>query len=339
VANTGEQMVYNRLKVYLQQKKLKFMNFWGLIFILLIVILVLSEIFLRLYFGFGNPLLYIADDQIGYLLVPNQQTHRFGNFIYINKYSMRSPEITPKTEANTLRILLIGDSIANGGWWTDQSQILSERIKAKLQSKLVNSQFKSLEVLNASANSWGPRNQLAYLQKYGIFHAQTIILLLNTDDLFGTAPTSIPVGKDINYPVKKPVLGMIEFLSRLLPYKPPKEMEIVQQEGGDRVGFNLDAITKINAFAQENNCKFLLAMTPLVREVIPPGPRDYEIKARARLTALTEEKNITYLDFLPIFTSYNQPEQLFRDNIHLSAEGDQLVSAEISKLYEKLNFN
>ncbi|HBE20024.1 MAG TPA: lipolytic protein G-D-S-L family, partial [Cyanobacteria bacterium UBA11367] len=41
----------------------------------------LLEVGLRLFWGFGNPLIYIADDEIGYLLAPNQKTKRFGNRI------------------------------------------------------------------------------------------------------------------------------------------------------------------------------------------------------------------------------------------------------------------
>jgi hypothetical protein len=37
------------------------------------------EAILRIVFGFGNPLIYEADAEIGYLLAPNQQTRRFSN--------------------------------------------------------------------------------------------------------------------------------------------------------------------------------------------------------------------------------------------------------------------
>src|SRR4028119_877035 len=88
-------------------------------------LLMMLEGVLRLLLGFGNPLIYIADEQIGYSLAPNQRTRRFGNLIEINQYSMRSPEITETRPESTLRVLLLGDSIANGGWWTDQAETLS----------------------------------------------------------------------------------------------------------------------------------------------------------------------------------------------------------------------
>ena len=58
-------------------------------------LLALAEVGLRVLFDFGNPLIYIADEEIGYLLAPNQRVRRFGNLIEINRYSMRSSTITP----------------------------------------------------------------------------------------------------------------------------------------------------------------------------------------------------------------------------------------------------
>ncbi|WNZ23542.1 SGNH/GDSL hydrolase family protein [Leptolyngbya sp. NK1-12] len=284
----------------------------------------LLELGLRL-FGFGNPLIYIADPQIGYLLAPNQQTRRFGKRIAINQYSMRSPNITATRPPETLRVLLLGDSIVNGGWWTDQSQTISALLQQQLQSQSL--PYHQVEVLNASANSWAPRNQLAYLQRFGSFEAQMIVLVINTDDLFAAAPTSVVVGRDRNYPNRKPVLGLIEVLQRyLLKPKPIPELAAVQAEAGDRVGANLAAVQQIQQLAEKQNAKFMLLMTPLLREVEPPGPRDYEQKARQRLQAFAQTNRIPLIDCLPLFNSLKQPETIYRDHIHLNPSGNQRVS-------------
>jgi hypothetical protein len=302
-----------------------------------IALLVALEMGLRLLFGFGNPLIYIPDEQIGYLLAPNQQTRRFGNRIQVNQYSMRSPAITMKRSPSTLRVLLLGDSIANGGWWTDQAEILSALISAQLQSAVTDTTFKQVEVLNASANSWCPRNEVAYVKRFGTFNAQAVVLLINTDDLFGTAPTSIPVGRDLYYPSRKPPLALVEVFNRyVLRYQPPPEMAAVNAEPGDRVGFNLDAIGQIQEIANLAGACFVLAMTPLLREIGEPGPRDYERGARGRLVELTQTWQMTYIDFLPIFNAAQQPQTLYKDHIHLSSQGNQLVSDMIFRSLEQL---
>ncbi len=315
--------------------------------ILLLVILavvvglfVLLEIGLRSLFGFGNPLIYVSDEQIGYLLAPNQRTRRFGNRIEINQYSMRGSPIAKTPAPSTLRVLLLGDSIANGGWWTDQNNTISSLMMHSLTSA-TNSNYQEVEVLNASANSWSPRNELAYLEKFSTFNAQVIILLINTDDLFGTPPTSLPVGRDRNYPDSKPSLALLEVWQRYLSkQKPILELKAVHNEAGDRVGINLEAIGKIQGLTRQTNSEFLLVMTPLLREIGEPGSRDYEIKARQRLNDFTRAQQINYIDFLPIFNSNPDPKSLFHDHIHLNLQGNQFVSEIIERsLLEILNLS
>lgn len=288
---------------------------------LAILALGLLEIGLR-FLGFGNPLVYIADDQIGYLLAPNQQVRRFGKRIGVNQYSMRGDEIRPQRSPSTVRLFLLGDSVANGGWWTDQSETISTLLQQQLSTA-----GQSVEVLNASANSWGPRNELAYLEKFGTFEAQVVVLLINTDDLFATAPTSVQVGHDRNYPDRKPPFALAEVVTRyLLKAAPIPELAVVQAEGGDRVGVNLGAISKINALVKEAGGTLVIALTPLLRELGEPGPRDYELRARQRLQNFAASQLIPYVDFLPIFNQTGGFKALYRDHIHLNPTGNQQVS-------------
>jgi hypothetical protein len=294
------------------------MNWLRITIALLILVPILLEVALRIFFGFGDPPLYIADPEIGYLLAPNQSVRRFGNRIEINQFSMRSPNFI--SEPQTQRILMLGDSIINGGWWTDQRDVISELMQRS----------SNYEVLNASANSWSPRNQLAYLKRFGTFYATRIVLVINTDDLFGTKPTSLVVGHDRNYPDRKPICAIAEVIERyLLPASKNRERPIaIQTEEGDRVGIILNAIQEIRSIANRNNAEFVLAMTPLLRELKSPGSRDYEITARKRLTEMTQTEKIKYMDFFAIFQSATQtvpPETLYRDHIHLSQTGNQLV--------------
>jgi lysophospholipase L1-like esterase len=303
------------------------MKFVFLVLVVLVSLLVTLEIGLRSLLGLGKPLIYIADPEIGYLLAPNQQTCRFGKAIAVNQYSMRSSPISPQRPAQTLRILMVGDSIANGGWWTDQSQTIATRLQQSLTTTLPPQKFQQIEVLNASANSWGPRNELAYLQRFGNFEAQIVLLLINTDDLFTPAPTSLRVGQDPNYPDQLPPTALVEAVTRyLLRPTPDPELEAkAQAESGDRVGRNLEAIRQIQQLTQQSQSQFLLVMTPLRREIGSPGPRDYEQVARQRLEQFTQNQQISFIDILPIFNQPPNPEHLYIDTIHLSTQGNQTV--------------
>ncbi|MEG4320287.1 MULTISPECIES: SGNH/GDSL hydrolase family protein [unclassified Microcoleus] len=298
------------------------------------------EVLLRVLLGFGNPLIYIADAECGYLLAPNQRVRRLANRIEINQYSMRSKAIAPSPKPETLRVLLLGDSVANGGWWTDQTDTISEimvrQLRLQVQHLASDAQsgakvnYSDFEVLNASANSWGPRNQLAYAKRFGVFGAKVLVLLLNTDDLFASAPCSQVVGRDRSYPDRQPRSATLELLSRyLLPTVPAPQLAAPAAES-DVVGCNLEAISQIQKIAVSANVEFLLAVTPK-RHELGEGPRDWEVKARERLAELVEREKITYIDFLPIFNYEAQISTLYRDSIHLSPQGNQLVSKTISR--------
>lgn len=299
------------------------------------------EVLLRVLLGFGNPLIYIADAECGYLLAPNQRVRRLANRIEINEYSMRTGAIAPSPAAETLRVLLLGDSVANGGWWTHQtdtiSEIMARQLRLQVQNLASDAQlgskvnYSDFEVLNASANSWGPRNQLAYAKRFGVFGSKVLVLLLNTDDLFASAPCALVVGRDRSYPSRKPRSAALELLSRyLLPTVPARQFAAQRAESGDVVGCNLEAICQIQKIAVSANVEFLLAVTPK-RGELGEGSRDWEVKARERLAELVEREKITYIDFLPIFNSEAQLPTLYRDSIHLGPQGNQLVSKTISR--------
>ena len=297
---------------------------------ILLVGILLLELGLRLLFGFGNPPLYIADNEIGYLLAPDQRVRRFGNRIEINQYSMRTHAIDKARPKDTLRIFLVGDSIVNGNWWTDQTQTLS----ALLEQTLATPIDQPVEVLNASANSWGPRNELAYLRRFGTFEAQILMLVINTDDLFGTQPSPLQVGKDRSYPDKKPRLALLEIIHRLQKQSPIPGLKEIQNESGDRICKNLTAIKEIKQYVNARDGQLLLAMTPLKREVLG-GPRDYEVVARKRVDEFVGQQQIQYIDFLSLFQDNIEPADLYRDHIHLSPTGNKLVVQALTPLILK----
>ncbi len=295
------------------------------------VLLLILEVILRSRYGLGDPLLYQADEKVGYLIAPNQTVIRNGNTIRINRYSMRSDEISDRKIPGERRFFFIGDSVTNGGWWNPQDSIISERFKQHLQeSQLEN--VPTITVLNASANSWSPRNELEYLRQFGLFDTDILILIINTDDLFGTAPNSLVVGREKNYLDRKPIGAIGELIERyrLSKLPPLSELQRIHSEEGDRVGRILEAIEAIHRLTLRNNVEFLMLMTPLLREVDGKS-RNYERVARDRLDELAKKEGINYIDLLEPFKAKDNAKQLYHDNIHLNAMGNEEVSQIILK--------
>ena len=140
------------------------------------------------------------------------------------------------------------------------------------------------------------------------------------------------MGKDINCPDQQPILAVEEILEKVFSRNPNiPGMDKIMGERGDRVGFNLEAIEKMKAIATENESQFMMVLTPLKREM-NPEPRDYEKVARKRLQDWVDTNHVEFIDFLPIFAKQENIDTLYRDHIHLSPLGEQLVSEHISEL-------
>lgn len=171
-----------------------------------------AELFARFYLHLGDPPLSIPDAEIDYLFAPNQDCNRFGNRIVYNNVSMRSEhDIDAVPKPGQRRILLVGDSVVNGGVLTDQSALASTLLDAELRAKGLGDAY------NVSAGSWGPMNYAAYFRRYGIFGATDLVLEVNSHDLWEDDPkvsAGACVGKDIAFPDHKPLLACWEGFDR-----------------------------------------------------------------------------------------------------------------------------
>jgi lysophospholipase L1-like esterase len=173
--------------------------------IFIVVFAGLTEIILRYKFGFCNAPLYVNDPDFEYIYAPNQEVTRFGNLIRTNSLSMRSEEIA---ESDSIVILLVGDSVINGGSLTDHDNIGS----TMLEKRFLKEFKKKVRVLNISAGSWGPDNIAAYLKKNGLFNAKLICLVTSSHDahdiMYMYGPS--PVGIDPGMPDKQYKVALVE---------------------------------------------------------------------------------------------------------------------------------
>ncbi len=155
-----------------------------------------AEVVLRYKYGFLSAPLYVASPDYEYVYAPNQEIVRFGNTIRTNSYSMRNDPIDP---SDTTVVLLVGDSVVNGGSLTDQDSLASTLLEKRLTQALGG----RVRVLNISAGSWGPDNVAAYLKKYGLFNADLMCLVASSHDAHDIMGHEPIVGIDPNLPDKQ----------------------------------------------------------------------------------------------------------------------------------------
>jgi hypothetical protein len=188
-------------------KRLWTTRWWVLLLSSFLLVSVTAELVLRFGLELGDPMLYVKHPTIEYLPHPGRYA-RWGKHIFINRYGMRTREFSErKQDPSELRVLCIGDSILFAGAQTDQGELATHILEGVLTQRLKRPTL----VANVSAGSWGPANLSAYIDAYGIFDADIVIVALNTQD-----PEDIPTfGElDADHPPSRPFSALGEALER-----------------------------------------------------------------------------------------------------------------------------
>jgi hypothetical protein len=147
---------------------------------LLLAALLLGEGLLRIW-GFGSPVLYVADPQAGYYPAPHQSVGRYRGRVYINAYGMRSPDYPARKPVGVFRVLMIGDSTLYGGSYVDQGELYSNLLERALASA---ASSRPVQVMAIGVNAWGPFNELGYVDKFGTFDADLVLIDLPIEDIY-----------------------------------------------------------------------------------------------------------------------------------------------------------
>lgn len=169
-----------------------------------------AEVFARAWLGLGDPPLSIRDPEIEYLFAPSRCYERFHHRVCYNRWSMRAPDFTPVRAGCERRVMVLGDSIVNGGSLLDQPDIATDVLRRKLNESGIRT-----IVGNISAGSWGPANVNAYTRRFGWFDADLAIFVFNSDDI-DDVPQFVPeLGPE--FPLQTPLFALQEVVERYVP--------------------------------------------------------------------------------------------------------------------------
>lgn len=180
-----------------------FMKYFRYLIVFVISALVIAELFFRWY-GLHDYPTYREDPNYEYIHTSNQQRVIYRNEFFTNSFGMRSDNIDNKKR----KILLIGDSVINGGNRNSNKELASSIIQEKLGD--------SFQVLNISSGSWGPDNGMEFLIKHGNFDADLICLIFNSHDAGDIIDFTPVVGIDPIRPNKNDFFAFISFCKRFL---------------------------------------------------------------------------------------------------------------------------
>lgn len=263
---------------------------------------IVAEVTLRV-FG-GSRFLYRADPEIEYLPAPNQAVIQNGVDMRTNAWGMRSDAATETRPVDAFRVLVMGDSIVFGHTNISHDDLATTRL-----SRAQMDDGRQIEVLNASATSWGPGNMLAWLDRFGTLEADAIVLVLSTHDL-GDDRTFKPPNRNV-YPQAAPVSLLVDGLWWRLTPDPADSAPDDPRSEGDAMAA-LPALFKRVAEAPTGGC---LIVHPTAEEWKAKLPTAEE--QRLETTALGAGLDVFYgRDFISDASDYS-------DGIHLSAAGQE----------------
>ncbi|TCT04305.1 SGNH/GDSL hydrolase family protein [Aquabacter spiritensis] len=289
-----------------------------------------TEMVLRLGLGLGDPPLSVRDPKVDYLLKPSQTYQRFGMVYSVNAYGMRARDPSPTKEPCEFRVLVVGDSVLNGGAVVDQRVIATSVAERKLADAL----RRPIWVANISAGGWAPEHQKAYLERFGWFDADVAVFVLSTHDLHQRAAFHPDMGP--NFPAQAPPLALFEAVERYLPRYVPFVAQFlpVPEEGIARPGVDdpkaAEAIlTDLLAEARSKTKQVVVLHHRTLEELSGDAPPD-EIKDGERLREIALAGGAAYLDLGPVERNPPGGETLYRDGIHLTAAGQAVLEGALT---------
>ena len=281
--------------------------------------LLIIEISLRIA-GFGQMPLYTASNEWEYMTTPNQSGYRLGNRFYINAYGMRSDEV----DSTRRHILGLGDSVLFGGAQTDQDSLATSLFTNET----------GIQLLNISAGSWGPDNCAAYLRHYGLFNAEAMVLVVSSHDAHDIITHEPVVDVHPSYPSRQFCCATVEVFSR---YVLPRIISTTQKDPDQKVlaesGIRKDGIPFNPGFDQLKHMCDSAHIPMLVyihAEQTELSAGKYNDQGDEIITWCTAN-NIPIIKDLDHGLTVSD----FRDNIHLSAQGQRNMANHI-KSYLKL---
>ncbi|PZO20606.1 MAG: hypothetical protein DCF26_02705 [Burkholderiales bacterium] len=294
-----------------------------------LVLVVVAELVSRFVLGLGTPPLYEADAGFEYRLLPNQDVRRFGNHIQVNRWGMRSPDFgNTKTDPQELRVMVFGDSVVNGGSQIDQAALSTSLLQSALQTQMV----RPVTVGNISAGSWGPGNWLAYADRFGFFEADVVVLVVGSGD-HADNPVFAPL--DADHPSQAPTLALQEAVLRYLPrylnhylpealgglWKEPSEGTTATRETNlqDRARGQAD-LQQFLQLAQGRQRHAIVLHHPDLDELTSGSYAD----GHAQMQALVQGMSLPFVELRTVYQAAGS--KLYRDNIHHSAQGQQVMA-------------
>lgn len=265
--------------------------------------LLAGEVALRA-LGLRDHPLFVVDTRYEYLMAPEQDV-RYGRIRYAtNELGLRNGPIGPKKRR---RVLVLGDSVINGGQQTTQDSLATAIAQA----------LTGVELINVSAASWGPDNAMAFLRAHGTLEADGLIAVFSSHDAYDRMTFEPIVGAHPSYPDRRPRLALTAQLDRLL-YRAGPGHRPARERGAFVQGWR-----DLRDTCGTLGIPFTLLLHPELGEL---AMGHYDDRGRRILDSLNAWQ-VPVVELLPLMDS-----SLYTDRIHLDNAGQRQLAATLAEV-------
>lgn len=253
--------------------------------------------------------LYVADSRIGYIPAPSQSGMFLRrNYWHFNSLSMGAGEFRPSMKMRD--ILLLGDSIVLGGNHLKENERLGPNLGDQTSS----------HVWPVSAASWSLRNELLYvkLHPHVANDVDEFVFVLNSGD-FGEASSW---ACEWTHPRRPPMLAAIYLFQKyILKECPPVESSRRVATGDWKL-----ELARFVAQADSLGKPVHVFLYPTRSELLDRR------RMQDDLLSHVPELRAAGVRSLHLIADYSEWQATFyRDDIHPSAEGTQILAAVMSR--------
>jgi hypothetical protein len=284
------------------------------IILALVILTFTAEAALRI-FGLGDPVLLESDKSCQYLLRPSQNHYRFFVHTRINNCSMRSDDFPAEKPFGYCRLLFVGDSITYGTTRIDQDKIFTELLHRELPARL----HRPVEVLNASTSAWAIGNELGFIKSHGIFHSDSVVLVLNNGDLSQRLATANDVGNVLYF--ERPACAICELVHH---YSSPAKSDAgtSQQDDQAQEDSNLRNLDKFHDLVAASQAKMIILFVPFRRDLSIAHP----VVIQPRLLKWGSSRAVPIIDATPLIYRLTKEQESIDGGVHLSVAGNRAVA-------------
>jgi hypothetical protein len=299
--------------------------------LLLIGLLLLgsTEIGLRV-FGFGQPILFVQDHEVGYYPRPSQVARYPGRVISINNHGMRAPDIGHEKPAGRIRILMIGDSTL-AGTKVSNDELYSSLLESKLNQQAGKQVF---EILNMGVNAWGPLHERAFIRKFGTFEADVAIICGPVANCFRPkyglerlpfSPAGHPPRTAIGHVAYEVMWRLREKSLGAPPWAFPGEIQDAQALTG------IEAYAELAEIFQDGGAEVFMEMLPARQVTLGQGDDPNGARLFSKIQRRMAEIGVTPNCAGPIFKDAKDPDTIYHDGIHFGQYGHQLYAGYLAE--------